>query len=90
MTTATAHTHPLAFDVDYPDRPLNRLTTAFRILVAIPILILIGAIGGSASITTGSDTTTLAAGGAGLLVIPPLLMIVIRRKYPRWWYDFNL
>jgi hypothetical protein len=88
MTTTSAH--PLAFDVDYPDRPLNRLTTAFRLLVAIPILLLIGAIGGSASITTGSDTTTLAAGGAGLLVIPPLLMIVVRRKYPRWWYDFNL
>jgi len=30
------------FSVDYPDRPLNRLTTFFRLLVAIPILIVLG------------------------------------------------
>jgi len=29
-------TYPVQFSVDYPDRPLNRLTTAFRIFVAIP------------------------------------------------------
>jgi hypothetical protein len=29
--------YPVQFSVDYPDRPLNRLTTAFRIFVAIPI-----------------------------------------------------
>ena len=31
--------YPVEFAVAYPDRPLNRLTTAFRIFVAIPILI---------------------------------------------------
>lgn len=31
--------YPVQFSVDYPDRPLNRLTTAFRIIVAIPIAI---------------------------------------------------
>ena len=82
--------HPLEYDVEYPDRDLNRLTTAFRIFAAIPILIVLGAMGGSASFTSGGDTNTVAAGGAGLLVIPPLLMIVFRRKYPRWWFDFNL
>ncbi len=78
--------HPLEFDVEYPDRDLNRLTTAFRIFTVIPIVIVLGAIGG----TTGAETTTVAAGGSGLLVIPPLLMILFRQKYPRWWYDFNL
>jgi len=34
--------YPVTFDVDYPARPLNRLTTALRIFVAIPILIVIG------------------------------------------------
>jgi hypothetical protein len=29
--------YPVQFSVDYPDRPLNRLTTAFRIFVIIPI-----------------------------------------------------
>jgi hypothetical protein len=32
-------TYPVRFSVDYPDRPLNRLTTFFRLFVAIPILI---------------------------------------------------
>jgi hypothetical protein len=83
--------HPLQFDVDYPDRNLNRLTTAFRIFTVIPIAIVLASVGGgTTSVSTGGHTTTIAAGGAGLLVIPPLLMIVFRRKYPRWWYEFNL
>jgi hypothetical protein len=82
--------HPLEYDVEYPDRDQNRLTSALRIFTVIPIAIVLGTIGGSASITTGSGTTTAAAGGASLLFIPPLLMIVFRQKYPRWWYDFNL
>jgi hypothetical protein len=82
--------HPLEFHVDYPDRDLNRLTSAFRIFTVIPIAIVLGTIGGTTSVTTGAGTTTIAAGGAGLLVIPPLLMILFRQKYPRWWFDFNL
>jgi hypothetical protein len=82
--------YPLQYDVDYPDRPLNRLTSAFRIFTAIPIMIVLGAIGGGISVTTGGSTTTVAVAGGGLLVIPPFLMILFRQKYPRWWYDFNL
>ena len=70
--------YPVQFSVDYPDRPLNRLSTAFRIIVAIPILLVYLAVAGGES------------GGGGLLVLGPLLMIVFRRKYPRWWFDWNL
>jgi len=83
-------TYPIQFDVDYPDRPLNRLTSAFRILTAIPIVLVLAAIGGVTIATSGADTTTVAASGSGLLFLPPLLMIVFRGKYPRWWYDFNV
>jgi hypothetical protein len=82
--------YPLHYDVEYPDRSLNRLTSAFRIFTAIPIMILLAAIGGTTSVSSGAGTTTVAVGGTGLLVLPPLLMILFRRKYPRWWYDFNL
>jgi hypothetical protein len=84
--------YPVRFSVDYPDRDLNRLSTAFRIFTAIPIAIVLAAIGGySATAGTGEPaTTTLAVGGTGLLFIPPLLMIVFRQKYPRWWFEFNL
>ena len=85
-----AETYPIQFDVEYPDRPLNRLTSAFRILTAIPIVLVLAAIGGVTVATTGADTTTVAASGSGLLFLPPLLMLVFRGKYPRWWYDFNV
>ena len=83
--------YPVRFTVDYPDRPLDRLTTGFRIVVAIPILIVLGTVSGGGSWESSYDstrTTTVAAGG--LLFFGPLLMIVFRQKYPRWWFDWNL
>jgi hypothetical protein len=85
--------HPVRFAVDYPDRPLDRLTTAFRIFTVIPIAIVLASIGGftgGGSYDSGGDAPTLVIGGTGLLFLPPLLMIVFRQKYPRWWYDWNL
>ena len=32
--------HPVSYSVEYPDRPLNRLTTGLRIFTVIPIAIL--------------------------------------------------
>ncbi len=81
---------PVRFSIDYPDRRLNRLTSALRIFTAIPILIVISTIGGfSATYGAAGSTRTIAAGGTGLLVIPPLLLILFRQRYPRWWFDFN-
>jgi hypothetical protein len=87
--------YPVEFAVEYPDRELNRLTTAFRIIVAIPILIVLGGLGGSDWSGGWGDgspgTGTWVAGGGGAIVFfPALLMIVFRQKYPRWWYDWNL
>jgi hypothetical protein len=85
--------YPVRFAVDYPDRALNRLTTAFRIFTVIPIAIVIGSIMGYSTqyYDAGGDTAgTVVVGGTGLLTIPPLLMILFRQKYPRWWFDWNL
>jgi hypothetical protein len=87
-------TYPVQLSVDYPDRQLNRLTSALRIFTAIPIVILLAALAGSNGSTTwsnGDHTTTRSAGaGIGLLFAAPLLMIVFRQKYPRWWFDWNV
>ena len=84
-------THPVQFAVDYPDRELNRLTTAFRIVVVIPIAIVLGAVSaGGTQWESGGDTVQVAAGAGGVLFLAPLLMILFRRKYPRWWFDWNL
>jgi hypothetical protein len=84
--------YPVSFSVAYPDRDLNRATTFFRIFVAIPILIVLGAVdgGGNYSSHTGHYTWSFAAGAGGMLFFGPLLMIVFREKYPRWWFDWNL
>ena len=89
---ASAPTYPLTFAVDYPDRPLDRVTTAFRIFTVIPIAIVLGSIAGYSNqwTTTGGETTTVVVSGTGLLFLPPLLMILFREKYPRWWLDWNL
>jgi hypothetical protein len=86
---AAGHGYPLTFSVDYPDRPLNRLSSAFRIFAIIPILILAATIEGG-SFSLGSHGGRYVGGGVGLLFVPVVLMIVFRAKYPRWWYDWNL
>ncbi|UJQ95521.1 DUF4389 domain-containing protein [Mariluticola halotolerans] len=68
-------------DIEYPER-LDRLTTFFRLIWAIPILVILGLLTSS-----GSDE------GSGILAglfLATLLMIVFRQKYPRWWFDFAL
>jgi len=84
--------YPVRFSVDYPDRSLDRVTTAFRIFVAIPILIVLGTVSGGTSWqwSHGQGSTAMAAGAGGLLFFGPLLMILFRQKYPRWWFDWNL
>jgi hypothetical protein len=77
--------YPVTFSVDYPNRELNRLTSFFRILVAIPILIVLGSVLGH-----DSNTSNAVATSGGLLFLGPLLMILFRQKYPRWWFDWNL
>lgn len=83
--------YPVQFSIDYPERELNRLTTAFRIFVIIPIAIVLGTVsGGTWQWSYGKNTTAVAAGTGGLLFAGPLIMILFRRKYPRWWFDWNL
>src|SRR3954469_23967703 len=84
--------HPVRFSVDYPDRALDRLSSAFRIFTVIPIAIVLASIGGytGGGYGRGGDAPTIAIGGTRLLFLPPLLMIVFREKYPRWWFDWNL
>jgi hypothetical protein len=84
-------TYPVQFSVDYPDRDLNRVTTAFRIVLVIPIAIVVGAVSNATwQWSSGHETNEVAAGAGGLLFFAPLLMILFRQKYPRWWFDWNL
>jgi hypothetical protein len=83
--------YPVEYAVDYPDRDLNRLTTAFRLIVAIPILIVLAVVGGEQG-TWGDygHYWHFGAAAGGVLFFATLLMILFRQKYPRWWFDWNL
>lgn len=78
-------------DIDYPDQ-LDRLSTFFRLIWAVPILIvlsLLTATGNETVVTeTGEQVTTTGGGIAGGLFAATLLMILLRQRYPRWWFDF--
>jgi Domain of unknown function (DUF4389) len=83
--------YPVQFNVEYPDRDLDRVRTAFRLFIAIPIaIVLAAASGGGATYGAGGQASTVAFGTGGALFAAPLLMILFRQKYPRWWFDWNL
>ena len=73
----TAQPYPASLTVDYPDRALDRLSSFFRLLTAIPAVAILGLLSASR-----------ASGGA--LFLPVLLVLLFRHKYPRWWFDWHL
>jgi hypothetical protein len=81
--------HPLQFDVEYPERDLDRVSSAFRIFTVIPIAIVLATLGTATYNSSGEDYTGVVVTGGGLLFLPPLLMLLFRQKYPRWWFDWN-
>jgi len=61
-------------DIDYPDK-LERLTTFFRVIWIIPIVIILSLL-----------TETGIRGG---LFVATALMLLFRATYPRWWFNFG-
>jgi len=96
-SASTAHSdlpgYPARLAVDYPHQH-NRLTTLFRIALAIPIVIVIGALTAGSSQSTydqsGNVVRTSSGGISAGLFAATLLMILFRQRYPRWWFDFAL
>ena len=80
--------YPVRFSVEYPDRQLNRGTTAFRVFVAIPILIVAASIGGSCS--PQHTSWRLVGVTGGVLFLSPLFVILFTGRYPRSLFDFVL
>ena len=80
--------YPLTFRVDYPDKPLGRLTTVFRFLWIIPILVIAGLVT-SGNISSRARTTPGPGPSMGIRSCPSR-MLLFRQKYPRCWSDWNL
>ena len=94
MVNPPVATYPARLEVDYPAR-LDRVTSAFRLIWIIPVLIIFTVLSASANQTvtrvSGDVVTTTTRSGGGIeaaLFAATLLMIVFRQRYPRWWFDF--
>ena len=87
----TQQSYGARLDIDYPEQ-LDRLTTFFRLIWIIPIMIILSLISAVSSwtvVTKTGETITQSSGGiAAGLFGATLLMIVFRERYPRWWFDF--
>lgn len=85
--------YPARLQIDYPDQR-NRVTTLFRPVLAIPILVVLGVLTAGATQTvydqSGQVVRTTTGGIAACLFFATLLMILFRQRYPRWWFDFAL
>jgi hypothetical protein len=91
-----SESYPARLDIDYPEK-LDRLTTFFRLIWAIPIMVVLSVLSATSTSTatvvtrTGevvSKATSTGGGIAAGLFGATLLMILFRRRYPRWWFDF--
>ena len=85
--------YPARLAVDYPDQH-SRLTTLFRVVLAVPILVVIGALTAGSSQSaydqSGNVVRTSSGGISAGLFAATLLMVLFRQRYPRWWFDFAL
>ena len=88
---AQAAPYAARLEIDYPEK-LDRLTTAFRVIWIIPIVIivdLLSATGGTRVVTETGETISHSGGGImGGIAAATALMILVRQRYPRWWFDF--
>ncbi len=79
--------YPVHFSVDYGDGTRNRLTTLFRLILVIPILVVASLISltGSMMFFSWQNMVFIPSISFGIL-----LLILFRKKYPRWVFDFLL
>jgi hypothetical protein len=100
MAMATAETpqaalYPVRLWMEYPQR-LSRLSTFFRIMLAIPVFIFLALIGGGSLNFTSfnsDDARNAGAGGAaigGTILLAIWVTIVLRQRIPRWLFDFQV
>jgi hypothetical protein len=93
---AEAGSYEARLEVDYPEK-LDRLTTFFRLIWAIPIMIIASLLSATSTstvtvITEAGRIVSKATNSGGGIVAglfgATLLMILFRQRYPRWWFDF--
>ena len=83
-------TYPASLSIDYPDKPLDKLTTLFRLFTVIPIAIVLSLVSASTLQWEADKVAYEFAGAGGIVFLALVLMILFQQKYPRWWFDWNM
>jgi hypothetical protein len=91
---APARVYPVRLSMVYPER-LSRLSTVFRIILAIPVLIFVALIGGGSNFTgfgdqAGDNARNISIGGAGALLLAIWATIIVRQRIPTWLFNFQV
>ena len=82
--------YPASLSIDYPDKPLDKLTTLFRLFMIIPIVIVLSLVAGGTFQWEVDEVAYEFVGAGGVVFLAIALMIVFQQKYPRWWFDWNV
>jgi hypothetical protein len=82
--------YPVSFEVEYPEQ-LDRLSTAFRIILYIPVAIFLALIGGqAANYGDFDDARAISLGGGGGIVLAIWAAVIVRQYVPHWMFDFQV
>ena len=88
MTVETSY--PVRFEAEYPER-LDRLSSAFRIILYIPVAIFLALVGGQAlSYSDFGDATSISLTGGGGVVLAIWATVIVRQYVPHWLFDFQV
>lgn len=82
--------YPASLSIDVFDGVRDKLTTFFRPFVAVPILIILGLLGGGSMAGWQQSPWSFEFPVAAVVFVPTVLMLLFQQKYPRWWFDWNL
>jgi hypothetical protein len=94
----TTESYAARLEIDYSES-LDRFTTFFRIIWAIPIVLVLAILNAASNdrlvvLNEAGEVIEQTADSVGgitaSLFLATMLLIVFRQKYPRWWFDFAL
>ncbi len=82
--------YPVRFEAEYPEQ-LGRLSSAFRIILYIPVAFFLALLGGQAfSQSDFGDVTSVSLAGGGGIVLAIWAAVIVRQYVPHWLFDFQV
>jgi hypothetical protein len=78
--------YPVSLEIEYQEK-LSRLSTFFRLILLIPLVLFLAIISGELGGDTASDGASFTLGTLGSLVLAHWIVIFLRRRPVNWLFD---